>query len=75
MENFRDDCTTIYINLNRPIDYVDLADYAKSYPDKLAKFFSDRICDDDIQGFVKDFYQLACEPDADGPAFEEWRVS
>lgn len=65
---------TIYIEANPVIDYRDLALYAKSYPDKLVSLFMERLVDDDMEQFTRDFYDLACEADRDGPAFEEWRV-
>lgn len=54
-------------------DYVSLSTYAALYRDKLIAFFRDHLVDDKYQPFVQDFYEYACEADADGPAFEEWR--
>ncbi len=65
----------IRVQADRHIDYEDLAEYAKSYPDKLAKLFAYRLVDDDMKFFTKDFYELACEHDADGPDFRAWRVT
>lgn len=55
------------------IDYSDLADYMKSYPDKVAKWLADRIADDDMHHLAEEFYEVACYPDSDGPDFEIWR--
>ncbi len=55
------------------IDYSDLAEYVKSYPDKVAKWFAFRLVDDDMKHIAEEFYEVACHHDGDGPAFEEWR--
>lgn len=57
------------------IDYYDLAEYAKAWPDKLISFFVDHLVDDKYQPFVLDFHEYAREADKDGPPFEEWRIS
>lgn len=62
----------IVVEVESIIDYSDLAMYAKSYPDKLAKLFAERCADDDMRPFVLDFLELACDADADGPDFREW---
>lgn len=55
------------------IDYSDLSDYMKSYPDKVAKWLAHRIVDDDMTHLAEEFYEVACWSDCDGPNFEEWR--
>lgn len=61
------------ISVRPLIDYSDLAEYAKAYPDKLANWFAFRIADDDMAEIVREFYEEACVADYNGPAFEEWR--
>lgn len=55
------------------IDYSDLSDYMKAYPDKVAKWLAHRIVDDDMKHIAEEFYEVACHPDSDGPDFELWR--
>lgn len=55
-------------------DYADMADYIRSWPDKLVTFVADRLCDDDMAPFVRELYEYICQADRDGPAFEEWRL-
>ena len=56
------------------IDYADMADYIRSWPDKLVSFVSERLSDDDMHLFSRELYRYICEADKDGPAFEEWRA-
>lgn len=55
------------------INYGDLAEYIKSYPDKVANWFASRLVDDDMKDICMEYYEVACYPDRDGPGFEEWR--
>ena len=55
------------------LDYVDMTDYIRSWPDKLVSFVADRLCDDDMAYFARELYEYICVADYDGPAFEEWR--
>ena len=55
------------------INYEDMVDYIKSWPDKLVSYVSDHLADDDMKDFVKGLYNNICYADQDGPAFEEWR--
>lgn len=59
----------------KSINYEDMADYIRAWPDKLVSFVSGRLCDDDMDAFVRELYGYICEADKDGPAFEEWRKS
>lgn len=61
------------VSIRPQIDYSDLAEYVKSYPDKVAKWFAFRLVDDDMEEITREFYEVACEADYDGPSFEEWR--
>lgn len=58
----------------KAIDYADMSDYIKAWPDKLVTFVADRLCDDDMTAFVRELYEYICEGDRDGPPFEEWRL-
>lgn len=66
---------TLRVKLPGAMDYSDMADYIRSWPDKLVSFVVDRLCDDDMAPFVRELYEYICVPDAEGPAFEEWRRS
>ena len=57
------------------IDYEDMSDYIKSWPDKLVSYVRDHLADDDMKDFVRGLYEHICYADKDGPAFEEWRAS
>lgn len=57
------------------LDYADMTDYIRSWPDKLVTFVADRLCDDDMAPFVRELYEYICQADRDGPAFEEWRLT
>lgn len=54
------------------LDYSRMADYIRSWPEKLVSFVGDRLCDDDFYPFARELYEYLCVPDGDGPAFEEW---
>ncbi len=64
----------IRVSVGQPLNYEDMTDYIRSWPDKLVSFVADRLCDDDMQPFARELYEYICWPDADGPNFEEWRV-
>lgn len=68
----RDD-EPICVEMGQPLDYADMTDYIRSWPDKLVSFVADRLCDDDMRAFARELYEYICWPDAEGPAFEEWR--
>lgn len=59
--------------VGQPLNYEDMTDYIRSWPDKLVTFVADRLCDDDMQAFARELYEYICEGDRDGPAYEEWR--
>ncbi len=63
------------VPLGQPLDYADMSDYIKAWPDKLVSFVAHRLCDDDMDHFARELYGYICVADHDGPAFEEWRVS
>lgn len=64
---------TARVDLAYVKDYSDMCDYIQSWPDKLVAFVVDHLVDDDMQDFAKALYEYICEPDKDGPAFEDWR--
>lgn len=55
------------------LEYADMVDYIRSWPDKLVTFVAERLCDDELSGFARELYEYICVPDRDGPGFEEWR--
>lgn len=55
------------------VDYQDLAEYLRAWPDKLVEFFCARLCEDGWDPCVRELYEYVCVPDRDGPGFEEWR--
>ena len=59
----------------KEINYCDVAEYIKSWPDKLVSYVCDHLVDDDMHEFVEGLYDHICYADKDGPAFEEWRKS
>ena len=61
--------------VGQPLDYADMTDYIKAWPDKLVSFVALRLCDDDMAAFARELYEYICVADHDGPAFEEWRAS
>lgn len=65
----------IRVEVGQPLDYADMTDYIRSWPDKLVSFVADRLCDDDMAEFARELYEYICEADAEGPNFEEWRVT
>jgi len=71
-ENWTD---SIRVTAGQTIDYVDMSDYIRAWPDKLVSFVAEHLCDDDMNAFVRALYEYICQEDAEGPAFEEWRAS
>ena len=65
----------IRVSAGQPLNYADMIDYIRSWPDKLVSFVAERLCDDDIHAFTNELYGYICVSDHDGPAFEEWRCS
>lgn len=57
------------------ICYEDMAQYVRAWPDKLVAFVAERLCDDGMEGFVRELYEYICVADQDGPGFEEWRTT
>ena len=57
------------------LNYADMTDYIRSWPDKLVSFVAGRLCDDDMDPFARELYEYICVADHDGPAFEEWRAA
>lgn len=63
------------VSVGQPLNYEDMTDYIRSWPDKLVTFVADRLCEDHMQSFARELYEYICCPDADGPAFEAWRTT
>ena len=61
------------VSVGRPLDYGDISDYIRAWPDKVVSFVAHRLCDDDMAPFVRELYEYICVGDRDGPDFEEWR--
>ena len=59
----------------QPLDYGDMTDYIRSWPDKLVSFVAHCLCDDDMAPFARALYEYICIGDRDGPPFEAWRKS
>lgn len=59
----------------QPLNYSDMTDYIRAWPDKLVSFVAHCLCDDDMDPFARALYEYICVPDHDGPGFEEWRAS
>jgi hypothetical protein len=62
----------IRVEAKPKIDYNDLSAYVRSWPDKAIAWLCDRLPDDDFQAITRELYEYCCEPDRDGPAFEDW---
>lgn len=56
----------------KPLDYVELTEYIKAWPDKLIEFVSRRLADDDMREFAQELYDECCWPDRNGPDFRDW---
>ena len=67
--------TTVCVDLCNAIDYSDMCDYIQAWPDKLVAFVVDHLVDDDMKEFAGRLYEYICEPDKNGPGFEDWRKS
>ena len=65
--------TQLWGEVGQVMDYSDMTDYIRAWPDKLVSFVALRLCDDDMSAFARELYEYICVPDRDGPAFEEWR--
>ncbi len=63
----------VYISAAQCLDYRDMSDYIRAWPDKLVSFVAEHLCDDDMAAFARRLYRYICRADKDGPAFEEWR--
>lgn len=74
-ENRTDGGEPIRVEVPAALNYADIVDYIRSWPNKLVTFVVDRLCDDEMEPFARDLYEYICVPDRDGPAFEEWRAS
>lgn len=61
--------------VGQPLDYSDMTDYIRAWPDKLVSFVAHRLCDDDMTAFARELYEYICVGDRDGPAFEDWRMT
>lgn len=61
------------VELPAALEYADMVDYIRSWPNKLVTFVAGRLCDDDMGDFARELYEYLCAPDRDGPGFEEWR--
>lgn len=61
------------IPIHPQIDYCDLADYMRAFPDKVADWLAHRIVDDDMKHIAEEFYEVAREPSYFGPDIELWR--
>lgn len=73
--NRTDECELLRVDLPPGLDYADMADYIRSWPDKLVTFVADRLCDDDMAAFARSLYEYICQADRDGPDFEKWRLT
>lgn len=67
--------TALWGEVMQPLDYSDMTDYIRAWPDKLVSFVALRLCDDDMAAFTRELYEYICVPDRDGPDFEEWRTT
>ena len=56
-----------------PVDYENLAWYARAWPDKLVSFVCCHLADDGMEEFARAFQDWACRADGDGPDFRRWR--
>ena len=65
----------VAVPLGQPLNYLDMTDYIKAWPDKLVSFVAFRLCDDDMDRFARELYEYICVADRDGPSFEDWRAS
>ena len=74
-KNRTDDGEPIRVQVPAALDYGDMTDYIKSWPEKLVSFVAGRLCDDDMEPFARELYAYICVPDQYGPAFEAWRTS
>lgn len=70
-----EDETTIRVEVGKPVDYVLLGEYIRSWPDKLVTFVAGRLADDDMQEFARELYGECCWPDRDGPDIRKWGES
>lgn len=69
------DIEPLLVSVGQPLNYEDMVDYIRSWPDKLVTFVAERLCEDEMQPFARALYEYICVGDRDGPAFEEWRSS
>ncbi len=66
---------SLWGSVGQPLDYADMSDYIKAWPDKLVSFVAHCLCDDDMAPFARALYEYICVGDRDGPPFEAWRKS
>lgn len=64
---------SIRVKMGQPLNYTDMVDYIKAWPDKLVTFVAERLCEDHMAVFARELYEHICCRDADGPDFEQWR--
>lgn len=75
MSQKTDDHDPIRVSVGQPLNYEDMTDYIRSWPDKLVSFVAERLCEDHMRDFARELYEYICRPDAEGPNFEEWRTT
>ena len=74
-KNRTDSGEPLRVEVPAALDYGDMVDYIRSWPDKLVTFVATRLCDEDMAPFARELYEYICVSDREGPAFEEWRVT
>lgn len=70
-----EDCAPLRAVWTPVLDYQDMTEYIRAWPDKLVAFAAQRLADDDMRAFARALYEYICQADVDGPDFEEWRRS
>ena len=55
------------------MDHVELMDYLRACPEKLLTYLDEHIADDDLQAFLRGFWDFARNDPAGGPTLRAWR--
>ena len=58
-----------------PVDHVELMEFIKDHPEKLITYLDEHIADDDMQDFVRFFWEFASLDTWGGTTIPEWRAS
>lgn len=58
-----------------PVDHVELMEFIKDHPEKLIAYLDEHISDDDMQDFVRFFWEFASLDTWGGTTITEWRAS